>query len=410
MPNVVLLGTLDTKGKEYAFLRDELLARGMSVTIVDAGVLGTPAFPADIRREDVALAGGRGLADLVAADDRGAAIDTMSRGAVALVRRLQDEGKLDGIMGLGGTGGTSLITAAMRALPVGVPKLMVSTVASGDTRAYVGATDVTMMYSVVDIAGINKISRRILTNAAGAIAGMAAGGSDTSAEDKPLIGATMFGVTTPCVQKARDLLEARGYEVLVFHATGTGGQSMEALIDADMLTAVLDATTTELADELVGGVFSAGPDRLTAAGRRGLPQIVSLGALDMVNFGPRDTVPTKFEGRNLYKHNPSITLMRTTPQECAALGKRLAERLSQGTGPRKLFVPLKGISMIAKQGQVFHDPEADAALIKAIKAHLSDKVELVEYDTDINDPAFAEALVNGLLEAITEKEGEKHGR
>ncbi|MGO4834176.1 Tm-1-like ATP-binding domain-containing protein, partial [Rhizobiaceae sp. 2RAB30] len=329
---------------------------------------------------------------------------------------IEREPRIGGIISAGGSGGTTLATAGMRALPVGIPKIMVSTVAAGDVAKYVGPADIMMFHSVADVQGLNSITEQVLGNAAHAMAGMVAQLPDAEAWEakrklaRPALGITMFGVTTPCVQKARDLLEARGYEVLVFHATGTGGQSMEALIDADMLTAVLDATTTELADELVGGVFSAGPDRLTAAGRRGLPQIVSLGALDMVNFGPRDTVPTKFEGRNLYKHNPSITLMRTTPQECAALGKRLAERLSQGTGPRKLFVPLKGISMIAKQGQVFHDPEADAALIKAIKAHLSDKVELVEYDTDINDPAFAEALVNGLLEAITEKEGEKHGR
>lgn len=413
MPTVILLGTLDTKGEEYEFLRDELSERDVSTVVIDAGVLGDPVFPPDIDRTEVAKVGGSNLADLAAANDRGGAIDVMSKGAATIVRRLHQEGRLDGIVGLGGTGGTSLITAAMRALPVGVPKVMVSTVASGDTRAYVGATDITMMYSVVDIAGINKISRRILANAAGAIAGMVSNErtADGDAGDKPLIGATMFGVTTPCVQKARELLEAKGYEVLVFHATGTGGQSMEALVDADMLTAVLDITTTELADELVGGVFSAGPGRLTAAGRAGLPQVVSLGALDMVNFGPRDTVPEKFEGRNLYKHNPSITLMRTTPEECAELGRRLAQRVSQGSGPRKVLIPLRGISLIAREGQVFHDPDADAALIKGLKANLSSEVELLEYDTDINDPAFAAALVDALIEAIAAKakEGEKRG-
>jgi uncharacterized protein (UPF0261 family) len=404
MPNVVLLGTLDTKGEEYAFLRSEIARRGLSTLVVDAGVLGSPAFEPDIGRTEVASAGGGQLSDLVAANDRGGAIDAMSKGVVAIIRRLYEEGKLDGVVGLGGTGGTTLITSAMRALPVGVPKLMVSTVASGDTRAYVGATDITMMYSVVDIAGINKISRRILSNAAGAIAGMAlqaADGADVgSSGDKPLIGATMFGVTTPCVQKARELLEAKGYEVLVFHATGTGGQSMEALVDANMLTAVLDITTTELADELVGGVFSAGPTRLTGAARAGLPQVVSLGALDMVNFGPRETVPAKFEDRNLYKHNATITLMRTTPEECAELGRRLGQRLSDGRGPRTVLVPLKGISLIAREGQVFYDPEADEALLSALKANLSEDIELREYDMDINDPAFAQALVDALLEVI----------
>lgn len=411
MSSVILLGTLDTKGQEYAFLRDELAARGIRTLVIDAGVMGEPAFKPDIDRASVATAGGVQLDALIAANDRGAAVEAMSRGAAALVRDLHSNGEVAGIIGLGGTGGTTLITASMRVLPVGVPKLMVSTVASGDTRAYVGATDITMMYSVVDIAGINKISRRILSNAAGAIAGMVTPSRMvTSQDDKPLIGATMFGVTTPCVQKARELLEAKGYEVLVFHATGTGGQSMEALIDAGMLAGVLDATTTELADELVGGVFSAGPTRLTAAGRAGLPQVVSLGALDMVNFGPRDTVPPQFEGRNLYKHNASITLMRTTPEECAELGKRLAERLSAGNGPRKLFIPLRGISLIATEGQVFHDPEADKALIDGIKAHLSDGVELRELDTDINDSAFASAMVDALVEALADqKYGAKNG-
>lgn len=412
MPTVVLLGTLDTKGEEYDFLRREIAARGVATLVIDAGVLAQPTFAPDIKRDEVAAAGGDDLAALAAAGDRGAAIGVMAAGAAAIVRRLHQEGRLDGIVGLGGTGGTSLITHAMRNLPVGVPKLMVSTVASGDTRAYVGATDITMMYSVVDIAGINKISRRILSNAAGAVAGMVTGGTQAaSADDKPLIGATMFGVTTPCVQKCRELLEARGYEVLVFHATGTGGQSMEALIDANMLAGVLDTTTTELADELVGGVFSAGPTRLTAAGRAGLPQVVSLGALDMVNFGPRDTVPERFENRNLYKHNPSITLMRTTPEECAELGRRLAQRLSAGSGPRRVLVPLRGISLIATEGQVFHDPEADAALIGALKQNLSSDVELAEYDMDINDPAFAQALVDALLDAIAKNAGKgtQHG-
>jgi uncharacterized protein (UPF0261 family) len=415
MPNVVLLGTLDTKGVEYDFLRRALSRRGIDTTLIDAGILGRPPFDPDMERGAVAKAGGGDIAALVAGNDRGAAVEIMSKGATEIVRELYEAGKLDGILGLGGTGGTTLITAAMRGLPVGVPKLMVSTVASGDTRAYVGANDITMMYSVVDIAGINKISRRILDNAAGAIAGMVSHdheGEQEDGEQRPLIGATMFGVTTPCVQRARERLEEKGYEVLVFHATGTGGQSMEALVAADMLTAVLDVTTTELADELVGGVFSAGPDRLTAAAKAGVPQVVSLGALDMVNFGGRDTVPDKFRDRNLYKHNASITLMRTTPQECAELGKRLAQRLSNGSGPRIVLVPLKGISLIATEGQPFHDPAADAALIGALKDNLAPEVTLREYDMDINDPAFADALVDALEEAVAIKtsEGSKNGR
>jgi uncharacterized protein (UPF0261 family) len=287
----------------------------------------------------------------------------------------------------------------MRALPVGVPKLMVSTVASGDTRPYVGAVDVTMMYSVVDIAGVNRVSARIMANAAGAIAGMV-GADVPQLADRPLIGASMFGVTTPCVTRARERLEELGYEVLVFHATGAGGQSLEALVRGRFLAGVLDTTTTELADELVGGVLSAGPDRLEAAGAVGVPQVVSLGALDMVNFGPRETVPPQFEGRNLYVHNPTVTLMRTTPDECAELGRTIGRKLSAAAGPTVLFVPLKGVSMIAVEGQPFHDADADAALIDGLHETLDDSVEVHELDTDINDPEFAVAMADRLHELI----------
>jgi uncharacterized protein (UPF0261 family) len=292
----------------------------------------------------------------------------------------------------------------MQALPVGIPKLIVSTLASGDTRPYVGAVDIAMMYSVVDIAGINRISERILTNAAAAIAGMARANEDfrASAEAKPLIGATMFGVTTPCVTAARERLESRGYEVLVFHATGTGGRSMEALVAAGFIAGVLDITTTELADELVGGVLSAGPDRLEIAGKLGVPQVVSLGALDMVNFGPMETVPEKFRGRNLYKHNPTVTLMRTTPEETAELGHIIARKLSAAKGPVAVFIPLRGISMIATESGPFHDPEADRALIDNLKAGLRKEVEVHELDMDINDPRFAQAMADRLDELVRE--------
>jgi uncharacterized protein (UPF0261 family) len=289
----------------------------------------------------------------------------------------------------------------MRALPVGVPKLMVSTMAAGDTADYVGGVDVTMMASVTDVAGLNSISARILANAAAAMAGMVGAPPVDLGETKPLIGATMFGVTTPCVTRAREALEARGYEVLVFHATGTGGLAMEALVDAGFLAGVLDATTTELCDDLVGGVLSAGPDRLEAAGRAGLPQVVSVGALDMVNFGSRDSVPPQFEERNLYVHNPSITLMRTTAEENAELGRRIARKLSAATGPVSLFVPLKGVSMIDAEGQPFHDPEADAALFAALRDGLAgSRVELVELDRNVNDPEFATAMAARLDEMI----------
>lgn len=409
MATVVLLGTLDTKGVEYGYLKDRVLAAGCEVLVIDAGVLGEPGIEPDLTRAEVARAAGADVAALADQGDRGVAVETMSRGAAAIVGRLFAEGRLQGILALGGSGGSTLASAAMRALPVGVPKLIVSTVASGDTRPYVGAVDIAMMYSVVDIAGINRISARILDNAAAAIAAMArsyAGASTAPvAPEKPLIGATMFGVTTTAVTAARTWLEAHGYEVLVFHATGTGGQSMEALVAGGFLAGVLDLTTTELADELVGGVLSAGPDRLEAAGRHGVPQVVSLGALDMVNFGPRESVPERFNDRNLYVHNSTVTLMRTTPDECAALGRKIARKLNTATGPTALFIPLGGISAIAIPDGPFYDPAADDALFTALMETIGPNVEIHEADTDINDADFADAMAARLHEFITEGSG-----
>jgi uncharacterized protein (UPF0261 family) len=402
MPTVVLLGTLDTKGREYMFLCDRVREHGVEVLLVDAGILGEPHATPDIGRDEVAAAAGVDVASLVAANDRGAAIDAMARGAAKLVLRLHAEGRLDGILGLGGSGNSTIIAQAMRALPVGVPKLLVSTLASGDTRPYMGSVDITMMYSVVDIAGINRISARIMTNAAAMIAGAAKAGVPDLGAEKRLIGASMFGVTTPCVTAARERLEELGYEVLVFHATGTGGESMEALARAGYLAGVLDATTTELADELVGGVLSAGPHRLQAAGAVGVPQVVSLGALDMVNFGPRESVPARFAERNLYVHNATVTLMRTTPDESVELGREIGRKLTAAAGPTVLFVPLRGVSAIAVPGQVFHDADADAALLRGLDETLSATVERHDLDTDINDPAFAIAMADRLHELIEE--------
>ena len=405
-PVVVLVGTLDTKGTEYAFVRDRLRERGVAVTVVDVGVLGEPGFAPDVTRDEVARAAGTDLAALASAGERGAAVTAMGKGAAAVVARLHDDGRLDAVLGLGGSGGSSLFARAVRDLPVGVPKLLVSTVASGDTRPYVGTTDLTMMYSVVDIAGINSLSRRILANAAAAVAGMAWGarnspspsadgegaGGRGSTDDRPLVAATMFGVTTPAVTVAREWLEARGYEVLVFHATGAGGDTMEALVRSGIVTGVLDITTTELADELAGGICAAGPGRLEGAGLMGIPQVVSLGALDMVNFGPRDSVPARYADRQLLVHNPTITLMRTSAAECAELGRRLAARLNRATGPLTVFIPTQGVSLVSTAGQPFHDPEADAALIDALRAGLDPGVDVRVMDTDLNDPAFARAM------------------
>lgn len=400
---VVLVGTLDSKGHEYAYLRDRLRLHGVNTLLVDAGTLEPPRTEPDIDRHDVGAAGGVDVDELASARDRGRAVSAMAKAAAALVRRLYEEGRCDGVLAAGGSGNTAIATAAMQALPVGVPKLMVSTVAAGDTRDYVGASDVAMMASVTDVAGINSISGRILANAAAAMAGMVQAPPVELPGQRPLIAASMFGVTTPCVTAAREALEQRGYEVLVFHATGTGGDAMEGLIDSGFMTAVLDITTTELCDRLVGGVLAAGPERLEVAGRHGLPQVVSLGALDMVNFGARDTVPPQFEERNLYVHNPSVTLMRTTPEECAELGRIIVGKLSGARGPVSLFVPLKGVSAIDVEGGPFYDAAADEALFEALRANLSDNVELHELEHNINDPEFAQAMVDKLIEYVEER-------
>jgi uncharacterized protein (UPF0261 family) len=386
---------------EYAYLSDRIRERGADVVLVDAGIVGAPLAAPDVTREEVAAAAGADVEALAAAGDRGAAVETMARGAAEIVKRLRAEGRLDAIGGLGGSGGSSIATYAMRQLPIGVPKLMVSTVASGDTSPYVGSVDVTMMYSVVDIAGINRISAQILTNAAAALVGMASATVPPLGDEKPLITASMFGVTTAAVTTARERLEGLGYEVLVFHQTGAGGGSMEALIDAGFITGSLDVTTTEFCDLVAGGVLVAVPERLESAGKRGIPQVVSLGALDMVNFGPLETVPERYRDRNLYVHNPTITLMRTTADECREIGRIISDKLNTATGPTVLFVPLRGVSAIATEGQVFYDPEADAALFETIRSLIDPaKVELHEVDTDVNDPAFALAMADRLHELI----------
>jgi uncharacterized protein (UPF0261 family) len=397
---VVLVGTLDTKGNEYAYLRDRLRLHGVDTLVVDVGTVGPPRTEPDISREEAGAAAGVDVDELTRAGDRGRAVSAMAQAAATVVRRLYDEGRCHGVLAAGGSGNTAIATSAMQALPVGVPKLMVSTVAAGDTRDYIGAGDVALMASVTDVAGINSISGRILANAAGAMAGMVTAPPVELPEQRPLIAATMFGVTTPCVTAAREELERRGYEVLVFHATGTGGAAMEGLIDSGFITGVLDITTTELCDRLVGGVLAAGPDRLEVAGRKGLPQVVSLGALDMVNFGARNTVPPKFEQRNLYVHNPSVTLMRTTPEECAELGRIIARKLSGAQGPVALFVPLKGVSAIDVEGGPFYDPQADQALFEALRSNVGPNVELHELEHNVNDPEFAHAMVDKLVEYV----------
>jgi len=402
---VLVLATLDTKGHEAAFVRDLLRAAGVETLLVDCGSLGEPLVAPDVERGEVFRAAGTSLEAVSAGGDRGEAVNAAARGAAALARGHQAAGTLTGVLGLGGSAGTTIGTAAMRALPIGVPKVMVSTLASGAVGHYVGTADIAMLHSVVDVSGLNRISRVVLARAAQAMAGMARGSlPPVPAGERPLIAATMFGVTTPCVEHARALLEREGFEVLVFHATGSGGRTMEALIDSGLIAGVLDVTTTELADELVGGVLSAGPERLTAAARAGIPQVVSVGALDMVNFLAFETVPARFAGRRFHRHNANVTLMRTTPEENAALGRELAAKLAGARPPATVVLPLRGVSAIDRAGQSFDDPEARAALFDAIRAHAGG-TRVVEVDAHVNDPAFAERLVQELVSALRARAG-----
>jgi uncharacterized protein (UPF0261 family) len=399
---VLLVGTLDTKGVEFAFVRDLLRAAGLSTLVLDASVMGPPHFAPDISREKVYAAAGVSFDTVRRAADRGQSIAAAAKGAAKIAVELHAKGQLQGVLGLGGSAGTTIATSAMRALPFGVPKLMVSTLASGQVQPYVGVRDILMMHSVVDICGLNRISRTVLANAAAAMIGMVQQGAGRRLEpaDKPLVGATMFGVTTPCVEAARRGIEEAGFEVLVFHATGSGGRTMEAFVNDGLLAGVLDLTTTELADELVGGILTAGRDRLTAAGLRGVPQVISLGAIDMVNFGPAETVPDKFRARRFYQHNPNVTLMRTTPEENDALGKEIAHKASAARGPTAVLVPLKGVSAVDAEGQPFWWPQADAALFQSLRNWMSPQVRLIELDLHINDAAFAEMAARTLLEMM----------
>jgi uncharacterized protein (UPF0261 family) len=402
---VLLIGTLDTKGAEIAYLRDRLRDAGASAIVMDAGVMGPPAFLPDISREAVFAAAGATAEAVRAAGDRGKAVALAAEGVAALAAERHAAGQISGVLSLGGSAGTTIGTAAMRALPIGVPKLMVSTLASGQVQPYVGTRDIMMLHSVVDMAGLNRISRAVLDNAAAAMAGMVRSPTRRVSEisDKQLIAATMFGVTTPCVEAARMVLEAAGYEVLVFHATGTGGRTMEGLIRDGLITGVLDITTTELADELAGGILTAGPERLTAAGMMGIPQVISVGALDMVNFGTPETAPEHYRQRRFYRHNPTVTLMRTTPEEMAKLGRELARKASAAAGPTAVMLPLKGVSAIDAEGKAFWWPEADRELFQAIRGGMKPGATLIEMDRHINDPEFAAACANKLLELIRVK-------
>lgn len=400
MPSVFLFATLDTKGREADFVRGLLTTWGVPVTLVDVGAMGTPAVTADVARARIFELAGTSLEAVRGRADRGEAVTKAAEGAVRLAREAFARGEISGVLGLGGSAGTTIATAAMQALPLGVPKVMLSTLASGMVRQYVGDKDICMLNAVVDILGLNRVSRTVLSEAARAMAGLVTfPAPPADAADKPLVAATMFGVTTACVERARDVLEGAGYEVLVFHATGNGGQALESLIRDGLLAGVLDITTTELADEHVGGFLTAGPERLTAAGRAGIPQVVSTGALDMVNFYAPASVPAAFAGRRFYQHNPNVTLMRTTAAESAAIGADIARKLAAATGPVAVLLPARGVSAIDKAGQPFDDPAARQALHGAIRAGLPAET-VVELDLHINDPEFADRAAHRLIEMM----------
>jgi len=399
MGTIAVLGTFDTKGVEHAFLAEKIREQGHRTLLIDVGTGSAPQVSCDLSRDDVAQAGKLNLSELTTRGDRGECVTAMSQAAPILLEQLRQSGRIQGVISLGGGGGTAIATAAMRALPIGFPKVMVSTLASGKTDHYLGTKDIVMMPAIVDISGLNRISKAIFTRAAGAISGMVNAEPEVD-DSRPIIAASMFGNTTDCIAAAQKLLDQAGYEVLVFHATGTGGRAMESLIQSGYVSGVLDVTTTELADEIVGGTLSAGPERMQAAAAGGVPSIVAPGCLDMVNFGAPETVPRQFSQRRFYHHNPQVTLMRTTPVECRQIGSILGQKINACSAPVTVLIPLQGVSVISAPGQPFYDPEADAALFQALTSTLRPEIDVVKLDCNINHPDFAQTCVETLLENI----------
>ena len=407
---IALLGSFDSKGAEYAFVRDLVLKQGHDVFTINTGILGTTdLFPVDVEAADVVAAAGADLSALREAKERGGAMKAAADGAVALLPQLVEKHGIDAIFGMGGTGGTSVVTAGMRALPIGFPKLCLSTAAAGNVEPYVGLKDILMMPSIVDVAGINRISRRILARAAGAVCGMAVidPAEIEAEEDKPVIAASMFGNTTDCVNACVGQLTSKGFETLVFHCTGAGGKAMESLVDEGLVDAVLDITTTEWADTVAGGVFDAGPERLSAPGRKGIPHLICNGCIDMVNFGGRQSVPERYQDRLLYEWNPSVTLMRTNEEENRIMGRAFAERANAAQGPVAFLLPTRGVSILDGDGQLFCDRAADGAFVDELRKHLKPGIPIEEVDANINDPEFAIRAVEMLLGLIDQAKENK---
>lgn len=398
---VYAIATMDTKGDEICFVADKISQAGTRVKIVDVGTANNPQRTPDIGKETVAACHPEGAQHVLDQAERGMAVAAMGEALAYFLLQEQRENRIAGVIGIGGSGGTSLISRGMRALPIGLPKVLVSTVASGNTQPYIDCSDITMMYSVVDIAGLNNVSKVILGNAAHALGGMVNNHARPETE-KRAIGMTMFGVTTPCVDAVRKKLESRGKDCLVFHATGTGGRAMESLVNSGYIDQVLDITTTEVADEIAGGVFPCGEHRFSSIVENRIPCVMSLGALDMVNFGGLGTVPEKFKHRNLYVHNPEVTLMRTNVEECVAIATWMASRINQSVAPLTLVIPEGGVSMLDAPGQPFFDMKADQALFNTLEelVETDEERKIVRSAHNINDPEFAEALLAALADVL----------
>jgi uncharacterized protein (UPF0261 family) len=401
---ILILGCFDTKNEAFAYLRECILERGEQIITINTGVLGTTeAFPIDFESDAVALEAGHSIAELREKKDRGFAMDVMGAGAARIVRKLVESGRIKGAIGMGGGGGTYIALSAMREIPLGMPKLCLSTLATKDLTRQIGHKDITLMPSVVDVAGLNSILKVLVKQAAAAICAMAGSAELSGLSPRGNIAISMFGNTTPCVDQCTELLRKEGYEVLAFHANGVGGKAMEALVSEGCFEAVLDITTTELADDLCDGICSAGPDRVTAASEKGIPQVVVPGCLDMVNFGHLDTVPARYKDRKLYSWAPDVTLMRTNVEENEELGKTLMQKLNHAKSAVTVMLPDRGISQVDKAGDIFYDPESDTALFDSIKKHAGENVKVTDCNLHINDPAFARLLVATLLAMLHQK-------
>ena len=403
MKTIALIGTFDTKGEEYLYVKNKIEDLGVRTLTIHAGIFEA-TFSPDIDHDSVGVLGEESIAELQEKKDRGHAMEVMAKGLCALIPKLYEEGLFDAVLALGGTGGTSLVTPCMRLLPLGVPKIMVSTMASGDVSRYVGTSDILMMPSIVDVAGINRISSQVLTHAVHAIVGMVEHENTDIPVKKPLIAATMYGVTTPCIMRAKEYLEQEGYEVIIFHASGTGGKMMESLINSGIVDGVLDLTTTEWIDEIAGGIMAAGPERLDVAALNGIPQVVSVGAADMITFGERSSLPEKYKNRVVYMHNPAITVVKSNIEENIAFGIKVGEKLNQCKSNAALLLPIRGISMNDKAGSKYYGPKEDQALFITLKKVINNPlVEIIDVDAHINEEVFAISAAKKLIELMEMK-------